>query len=104
MASKKSKIQEMLSDGVSRGDIAEELETTEQYVSQVKSETDIEEVKSEVGELKDELNGFRSDDDTDTEDDDTFWCSYCEAEGEGQVEVEYLAPECPNGHDLSGDW
>jgi len=48
---------------------------------------------------------FSKEDDTDSNDDeDDYWCGYCEAETGEKMEVEYLASECPNGHDLSDDW
>lgn len=47
---------------------------------------------------------FSTADQTEKEEEDDYWCAYCENEGEGRVPLDYMQEECPNGHDLSGDW
>lgn len=64
-----------------------------------------EEGKSEgYAEAVEEALNFDDADETETEDDDVYTCGYCEQEGNNDVVVQYMDEECPNGHDLSGDW
>lgn len=64
-----------------------------------------EEGKSEgYAEAVEEALSFDEADQTEADDDDTYTCGYCEDEGVDDVTVQYLQEECPNGHDLAGDW
>lgn len=42
--------------------------------------------------------------DDETPDEDEYWCEHCMNEEGEKVFIEYMADECPNGHDLSGAW
>lgn len=47
---------------------------------------------------------FKESDDTNTKDEDTYYCGYCRNDGV-ETEIEYLQDTCPScGADLSGDW
>jgi len=47
---------------------------------------------------------FGKQDETESEEEDDYWCGYCEQENGEKVKVDYMDSECPNGHDLSGEW
>lgn len=55
-------------------------------------------------EAFEKVKNFSQEDETDSHEEDDYWCSYCKAENGETVSVDYLDDACPNGHDLSQDW
>ena len=91
----------------SQQEIAEDKEVSQATVSNIKRgmERGKEQGKEQgMEEAFEKVRNFSQEDETESHEEDEYWCSYCQAENDTKVMVEYLAEECPNGHDLSGDW
>ena len=88
-------------------EIADEFGTSQATISRIKrsyergkNETEFEAAK----EATKERLSFDREDSTEYDKEDDYFCAYCRQEGNGEVKVDYLADECPHGHDLSNDW
>lgn len=106
------RIIELLNEGgMSQDEIADEVGVSQSTVSRInrglgagKKKGKREGKKEGYAEGFSDARNFQKDDGTEKPEEDDYWCSVCESEGNGKVEVEYLAEECPNGHDLSDAW
>jgi len=93
-------------DDMSQQDIADKIGCSQSTVSFVKCRREAGgQNASEENETEEIMKfNFDGEDETEEEEDDEYWCAYCQEESDKEVSVDYMQEECPNGHDLSGDW
>lgn len=103
-----NKIIQLCKEGeLTQEEIAEKFDTSQSAVSRIKrsyergkEDTEFEAAK----EATKERLSFDQEDDTEYDENDDYFCYYCKQEYGEKVKIEYMADECPNGHDLTGDW
>lgn len=89
--------------GQTQAEIADEHGVSQSTVSNIKQGMRHGKKQGYKSGVKDTFN-FDTEDQTEQEEDDQYWCQTCKDAGDGKVYVEHLDAECPNGHDLSGAW
>ena len=84
-------------------EIADDFDVAQSKISEINQAHVRGRQKGRQSAIDDALD-FLGEDDTEEGDDDEYWCGFCESEDGEKVAVEYMAEECRNGHDLTGEW
>lgn len=100
---RESIIEDLRNDAGTQAEIAENHDVSQSTVSNINRGLNAGKKDGYREGVKESFN-FGNKDETEVDDDDEYWCQYCQSENDEKVFVEYMTDECPNGHNLTGDW